>query len=587
MSDDPFHDLIHEQRGELLAEMPAAQTVVSAGSSGTWYFKWFQEKYPHLVKRHIAFELDDRPDDLPPGIDYHQRSFCDMSNVPDESVGLVFAGQSIEHVSTADAFDFFAHAHRVLAPGGWLVMDSPNFAITDEWPYVNPDHIIEYTPRQMSAIVKAAGFEVGTVKGLLLCRQNGKVIHDPYEFSRIDQRRIRDAKTRPKDSFIWWMEARKTKKFGASRLRKLLDRTNHAYERQVAKTARRKEKVERESAGISRGGFLNRLVRGGRAVIRRVTPYRARWLARVIFKRVTGLYYRDLRAAVDKVDVDIAELRKSITPLHSKLDALEELMGLILRRMRATEDELSSLPLRLEPLQEQLAEIMQRIPPRIIPIREWEPWLDEYVPKHGDLFIDVGASSGQYAASLAPGYHKVFAFEPNPQARDGLKLSTTGVTNVEIDARAVSSRTGMMKLYLFPDHAQTSQSPAHHEAPVGDPIGEFMVPCVRLDDIAFPGKVDFIKIDTEGAEVDVIDGALKTILTHKPRMLVEIHSKENGRVIEAKLQELGYEFSTIRHPAYVPQDHYWEQHYWLSCMTRASVDGLAATADPVSGSRGT
>jgi len=370
MAADPFHELIHNQRGELLSEMPPARVVLSAGCSGSWYFQWLDQKYPSRIERHIGFDLDPPPDELPPNVEYYQHSFCDLSGIPDASVDLIFAGQAIEHVSAAESFSFFRHAHRVLKSDGWLVMDSPNFTITDPWPYVNPDHIIEYKPRQMRSILDAAGFEVVNSKGILLCKENGKVIHEPYEYARIDQRRSKEAKGRPEDSFIWWMEARKARKFNGSRLAKLLDRTNRSYERQLARTAARRAKEQRKVS--QRELRLSRRPSATlRQAIRRLVPYRLRWLIKVTFKRVAGLYFRDLMSVLADVRDRVDGLQKTLGDVQTRLDAQEEVMSLFLRRIRALEDEFADVRRPLEATDEAQRSLQALLVRRLDEIDLW------------------------------------------------------------------------------------------------------------------------------------------------------------------------------------------------------------------------
>ena len=68
---------------------------------------------------------------------------------------------------------------------------------------------------------------------------------------------------------------------------------------------------------------------------------------------------------------------------------------------------------------------------------------------------------------------------------------------------------------------------------------------VPLDSIGIKEKIDLIKIDVEGAEIDVLMGALKTLKKNKP--LVVIESFTNKAVIDTIFTELGYkQIDTIR-----------------------------------------
>ena len=53
----------------------------------------------------------------------------------------------------------------------------------------------------------------------------------------------------------------------------------------------------------------------------------------------------------------------------------------------------------------------------------------------------------------------------------------------------------------------------------------------KLDSIKFENKIGFIKIDVEGHELEVIEGALKTIKENKPVLLIEIEEKHSKRMV--------------------------------------------------------
>lgn len=101
-------------------------------------------------------------------VEYAYHSMVDLSAYPDGSFDLVYSGQSIEHVSEAEGPAVVAEAFRVLRPGGWFCLDTPNGAV---WrlqgpQLINPDHKIEYTHGQLSSLLRAAGFQVVEAKGL-------------------------------------------------------------------------------------------------------------------------------------------------------------------------------------------------------------------------------------------------------------------------------------------------------------------------------------------------------------------------------------------------------------------------------------
>jgi len=99
---------------------------------------------------------------------YRYHSMVDLSDYPDDSVDLVYSGQSIEHVPLDVADTVLAEVRRVLRPGGFLGIDTPNARVTrlqqDE--FIDPDHEHEYTNAELSEKLIRAGLEIVDAKGL-------------------------------------------------------------------------------------------------------------------------------------------------------------------------------------------------------------------------------------------------------------------------------------------------------------------------------------------------------------------------------------------------------------------------------------
>lgn len=104
---------------------------------------------------------------------YAYHSMCDFSPYEEGSFDLVYSGQSIEHITFDAADEMLKGAWRVLKPGGWLAVDTPNARLTrlesDE--LIDPDHKHEYMVDELREKVVAAGFEVVEEKGLNLGRE--------------------------------------------------------------------------------------------------------------------------------------------------------------------------------------------------------------------------------------------------------------------------------------------------------------------------------------------------------------------------------------------------------------------------------
>jgi SAM-dependent methyltransferase len=101
-------------------------------------------------------------------VHYRYHSMVDLSDYADGSVDLVYCGQSIEHVPVDVADTVLAEVRRVLRPGGYLGLDTPNARVTrlQQRAFIDPDHEHEYTDAELRAKLAAAGFEVAGAWGL-------------------------------------------------------------------------------------------------------------------------------------------------------------------------------------------------------------------------------------------------------------------------------------------------------------------------------------------------------------------------------------------------------------------------------------
>jgi SAM-dependent methyltransferase len=109
-------------------------------------------------------------------VQYRYHSMVDLSPYPDASFELVFSGQTIEHISEDEAKKMLAEIRRVLVPGGWFCLDTPNRRVTalQLGPDVltNPDHKLEYTHEHLSRLLHDAGFDVVDALGLSLADES-------------------------------------------------------------------------------------------------------------------------------------------------------------------------------------------------------------------------------------------------------------------------------------------------------------------------------------------------------------------------------------------------------------------------------
>lgn len=145
------------------------------------------------------------------------------------------------------------------------------------------------------------------------------------------------------------------------------------------------------------------------------------------------------------------------------------------------------------------------------------------VIREGDVVYDVGAHTGYYTllASLRAGEHgRVVAFEPRPINLRFLRghLEANGIENATVVPAAVGARSG------------TARFDASRGTGTGrlSQTGELTVETVTVDGVVRQGRFpppDFIKVDVEGGELEVLRGAREVIETDAPRLLVAAHGE--------------------------------------------------------------
>lgn len=208
-----FSVRLHALRGEELRRLPpGAHTILHGGAAEAWYFEWFTEAYPGDVERHIGVEyFTAEPQGLPSNVTWLGRTLGDIAPVGDGEVDLVFAGQVIEHLWPDDMAGFLLESHRVLAPGGALVMDSPNRWITEAIGWLHPQHTTELSVAEVVELVQLAGFDVENVRGVLLGYDRERHVFLGVEDESVQwEDRAALAADRPEESFVWWLTARRS-----------------------------------------------------------------------------------------------------------------------------------------------------------------------------------------------------------------------------------------------------------------------------------------------------------------------------------------------------------------------------------------
>ncbi len=161
-------------------------------------------------------------------------------------------------------------------------------------------------------------------------------------------------------------------------------------------------------------------------------------------------------------------------------------------------------------------------------------WAMPYI-KSFRTYIDIGASVGHTSSPFVDTFEKIYCFEPNPNSYKELikneKLICYNVALGDIEETkdlVMNDQTGN------PEHGSLSET-RNKDWSNGE---RFKVQVKRLDDFKFQ-DVDFIKIDVEQYELQVVSGAIKTIKKFRPTIFFENKRNEADNVI-LLLLDLGF-----------------------------------------------
>ncbi len=195
----------------------------------------------------------------------------------------------------------------------------------------------------------------------------------------------------------------------------------------------------------------------------------------------------------------------------------------------------------------------QLIPPRVlkhqIAYRNWRRgeieirYLDQLInPAQGS--IDIGAYLGAYTYYLAKLTRHVHAFEPQTNCNRFLRSAFK--QNVSVYEYALSNYEGRVAMRNagdeMPNQGASLESSEKSRHTTSDDDSAVTVDVKRLDSFDL-NNIGFIKIDAEGEETNVIEGATQTIANNRPTLLIEIeqrHRQGNIYDVFREIEALGY-----------------------------------------------
>jgi FkbM family methyltransferase len=184
-------------------------------------------------------------------------------------------------------------------------------------------------------------------------------------------------------------------------------------------------------------------------------------------------------------------------------------------------------------------------------------------PLPGDVALDVGGCWGETALWLAHEVGpagRVHTFEPSSKnlllLADNLERNVALVPRISVHASPLAAEAGQE---VWVDDAVAAGATTHVDAV--DTGGRSVLPAVTdaVDAMVARGaldRVDFVKVDVEGAELEVLRGAAHTLRTQQPRLaLAAYHRPDDLAVLPAFVASLGLRY-----------------RWYLQCSTMTDVD---------------
>ncbi|RFU44557.1 FkbM family methyltransferase [Paraburkholderia sp. DHOC27] len=211
----------------------------------------------------------------------------------------------------------------------------------------------------------------------------------------------------------------------------------------------------------------------------------------------------------------------------------------------------------------------------------------------GQLFIrpgaivEVGANSGTHTIALATRarqeHRPVFAFEPQPFLFQNLcaNLALNGLTHVRAWPAACGANAGTL-YFDAPDYLSQGNFGGVSMTPTSGQKS-IAVSCVRLDDALANETIGLLKVDVEGAELDVLQGCREILKRSQPVLYVENDRVGQSRALIEWLWSQGYRLWWHLPPLFNPRNHFGSQENLygnaVSCNMLCLPQGMNITVE--------
>ena len=227
----------------------------------------------------------------------------------------------------------------------------------------------------------------------------------------------------------------------------------------------------------------------------------------------------------------------------------------------------------------------------------YEPELREImraVLRDGGTALDVGANAGWHTllmARLVGPQGRVLAVEPNPSVRQHLRrnIAINGLGQIEVVGAALADAQGTLS-FVAPDAEHSASASGHVVADNAAPPDAIRVPASTLDVLAVEQKLDrldLVKIDAEGFEWPILQGAQTSIARFRPYIIFEFdqayaaRGRDSGRLFAEFFQRHNYRlFAVGRNWAELVDKDKWPSSANIFASPMPADGALAARPGP-------
>jgi hypothetical protein len=143
-------------------------------------------------------------------IRYLYQSMADPLPIEDASVDLVFSGESIEHITEKEANKVCEEAYRIIQPGGYFCLDTPNAVLTtlqSPGGLMHPEHKREYRVEELRSKLEQAGFRI--VEGKGVCPMPRSIQNEVFDQAElVENITLSDE---PEEGYLFFLKAIKSR----------------------------------------------------------------------------------------------------------------------------------------------------------------------------------------------------------------------------------------------------------------------------------------------------------------------------------------------------------------------------------------